>query len=157
MVSMVMKEDSDAVVVFALGESRFALSMRVVERVIRAVEVSPLPGHPPEMLGVINLHGRLVPVYDIRARFGHAMREVRTSDHLVIARTGERVVAVLVDRAVDVVSASDTSVRLPADALPGLGDLSGVVMQADGIVPIHDLSRFLPLESRLGAPLKLAA
>ena len=144
-------------VVFALGEFRFALSMAVVERVVRAVEISPVPGCPPEMLGVINLHGRLVPVYDIRARFGLTPQEMRVSDHLVIARTGDRLVAVLVDAAVDVVSAAGASVTLATDDLAGLGGVAGVVMQGDVIVPVQELSRCLPAGSWPTTELKLVA
>jgi purine-binding chemotaxis protein CheW len=154
---MVLKGGSDSVVVFALGEFRFALSMSVVERVVRAVEVSPVPGCPPEMLGVINLHGRLVPVYDIRARFGLIPQEVRVSDHMVIARTGGRLVAILVDGAVDVVSSSGTPVNLTTDALSILGDVAGVVMQGDVIVPVQELSRCLPAGSWPTTELKLVA
>jgi purine-binding chemotaxis protein CheW len=154
---MVLKDASDAAVVFALGEFRFALSMAVVERVVRAVEISPVPGCPPEMLGVINLHGRLVPVYDIRTRFGLTPQEVRVSDHLVIARTADRLVAVLVDAAVDVVSASGTLVTVATEALASLGDVAGVVMQGDVIVPVQELSRCLPAGSWQTTELKLVA
>ena len=156
---MVLKPLSRTVVVFALDEVRFALSMNVVERVVRAVEVSPVPDAPPGVIGVINLHGRIIPVFDIRPRFNLAPREIRVSDHLLIAHAGDRDVAVLVDAAVDVVAADDTSVTLAADTLASLGAVEGVVVQGGAIVPIQDLSRFLPSETRktTATELKLVA
>lgn len=154
---MVSETISDSVVIFALDELRFALSMNAVERVVRAVEISPWPDAPPGVVGMVNVHGRIMPVLDVRPRFGLTPRELRLSDHLVIARTGHGEVAVLVDAAVDVIPACNTTATLSADALPGFGAVEGVMVHGDGIVPIQDLTRFLPAESRKTPELKLAA
>jgi purine-binding chemotaxis protein CheW len=156
---MVKSGQSSQVAVFALGEVRFALTTEVIEAVIRAVEVSPVADAPAGVIGVINLHGRIVPVLDIRPRFGLAPREIAVSDHFVIARNGERTVAILVDAALDVIPADTSSLRLGMEALTGLGGIERVVMQGEGIVPVQDLSRFLPAaaELRKTAELKLVA
>lgn len=154
---MVPNATPDSVVVFALDDLRFALSMNAVERVVRAVEVSPIPDSPKGVLGVVNVHGRIMPVYDVRARFGLEPREVRLTDHLVIAHTANSEVAVLVDAAVDVVATGSASTPTMADALPGLHSVEGLVMQGDQIVPIQDLNRFLPEVPRKARELKVAA
>lgn len=59
----------EALVVFRLDERRYALPLSVVERVIRAVEVTPLPKAPPIVLGAIDVQGRVVPVLNVRRRF----------------------------------------------------------------------------------------
>lgn len=135
---------SDSVVIFALGELRFALSMDVVERVVRAVDVSPLPDAPPGVLGVVNVHGRIVPVFDFRPRFGLPSREMRLSDHLVISRVADRPVAVVVDSAVDVILVGHKAAARASEGLPELASIEGVMMVGDEIVLIQDLARFLP-------------
>jgi purine-binding chemotaxis protein CheW len=148
----------DSVIIFALGDVRFALSTTVVERVVRAVEVSPLADAPPGIIGVINVHGWIIPVLDIRPRFGLPQREVDVNDHMVIAHAGDRRVAVLVDAPVDVVAAGSATVAISMETLARVGGgVEGVMMQGDDIVAIQDLARLLPPEPGKNPPLKLAA
>ena len=157
---MVGIADSDSVVVLALDDLRFGLSMNTVERVIRAVEISPLPDAPPGVVGVINVHGRIIPVFDIRARFGLAPREMRLSDHFVIGRAGLHPVALLVDAAVDVVPGAYHSALDARPPLAGVDFIEGLMMQGEHVIPIQDLGRFLPqvpTTSCLAPELKLVA
>ena len=55
---------------FVIVEQQYALPLSVVERVLPMVAMSPLPQAPPIALGVINLHGQVIPVLDIRRRLG---------------------------------------------------------------------------------------
>jgi purine-binding chemotaxis protein CheW len=154
---MVTGDTLGSLVVFALGEHRFALSMSVVERIVRVVEITPILDAPPGVVGVVNVHGRIVPVFDIRPRFGLPAKEVDVDDHLVIAHTGNREVAILVDSAVDVVSAGHAASMLALDNLSGLGGTGGLMAHGGEIVPVQDLSRFLPAMPARTAELKLVA
>ena len=137
---------SDSLVILHLGEHKFALGSAVVERVVRAVEVEPLPEAPRGVRGIINLHGRIVPVFDLRALLGEPAGAVRADDHLVIAHTRWRTVALLVDAVSGVVPRVAGQITPAAEILPGLEAISGVLMLEDGLVLIHDLERFLSLE-----------
>jgi purine-binding chemotaxis protein CheW len=152
-----MPTASSSLAIFALDDVRFALGAEVIERVVRAVEVSPLADAPPGVLGVINLHGRIISVLDIRPRFGLPSREIRLSDHFVIARAADRQVAILVDATVDVVSAGSATDAVAMDTITGSNGMERVVVQAGEIVPVHDLSRFMPAEPRRAGELKLVA
>jgi purine-binding chemotaxis protein CheW len=57
-----------ALVVFALDDQRYALALTCVQRSIRVVAVTPLPGAPAIVMGVIDLGGVVIPVIDIRGR-----------------------------------------------------------------------------------------
>ena len=141
--SAMTKPPHDSLVVFSLDAQHFALSVGAVERVVRAVEITPLPGAPNGVCGVIDLHGAVIPVFDLRAHFGQPSRAVRPEDHLVIVRTARRRVALLADAALGVVSASGPEVIPAVEILPGLDAIEGVVKLDGGIVLIHDLDRFL--------------
>lgn len=154
---MANSRQSSSVVIFALGEVRFGLEAEVIERVVRAVEVTPVADAPPGVLGVINLHGRAIMVLDIRPRFGLATRPIELSDHLVIGRAGDRDVAVLVDAAVDVLPTGNSAAVISMDTLAGGDGLARVVVQGGELVPVQELSRLLPAEPRKPAELKLAA
>jgi purine-binding chemotaxis protein CheW len=132
-------------VVFKLDEQRYALPLAVVDRIVRAVEVTPLPDAPRIVLGMIEVEDRILPVLNIRRRFGLAEREVGLDDQFLIARTARRGVALVVDEALGVIEYSQASVITPAQIVPGVESLQGVVKLDDGLVLIHDLEKFLSL------------
>ncbi|MBI2454644.1 MAG: purine-binding chemotaxis protein CheW [candidate division NC10 bacterium] len=133
-------------VVFVLEEQRYALPVSTVVRVLPMVAVSPLPQAPAIALGVINLHGHVIPVLDIRRRFDLPPRNYGVSAHLLVARTIRRTLAVPVDEVLGVRDVAADAVA-PADAvLPGIGHVAGIVALSDGLLFIHDLEAFLSLE-----------
>lgn len=110
------------------------------------VEVMPLPNAPEVVRGVISVRGQIVPVIDLRRRFRCPSREVGLNDHLIIARTARRTVALIVDTVLDVVECAEQDVISGETILPGLEYVNGVVKLPDGMVLIHDLDTFLSLE-----------
>ena len=136
---------AEPLVVFELDEQHFALSLSAVERVVRAVAVTPLPKAPAGVLGVINVAGAIAPVFDFRSRFGLAARALRASDHFILARSGGRLVAVLAD-SVRTVAAESSLPLDPGEILPGHHACAGVIKLAGEIVFIHDLDSFLTSE-----------
>jgi purine-binding chemotaxis protein CheW len=82
-------------VTFSLDERKFALYVSAVQRIIRVVEVTALPKAPEIVVGIINMQGRVIPVFDIRMRFRLPLREVRLDDQMIIATTAKRTVALL--------------------------------------------------------------
>jgi purine-binding chemotaxis protein CheW len=135
----------DSILVFTLEEQRYALALLVVERVFPMVEITPLPKAPDSVQGIINVHGSLVPVFNIRWRFGIPVREYEVSDQLIIARTSKRRVAFPVDRVQDVIKLTDTPVET-GDILPSLPYSVGVVKLPDGLILIHDPDKFLSFD-----------
>jgi len=131
------------VLVFDLGGVRYALPTSDVSELTRAVTIVPLPKAPPIVEGIINVHGRVVPVLDIRARFGLPPRPLSYTDHLIVARAGARVVAVRADRALDLVHVVEQQIEDARHIAPGADYVSGVAKLADGLVLIHDLRTFL--------------
>jgi purine-binding chemotaxis protein CheW len=135
-------------VVFSLDDQRYALALARVKRAVRVVAITPLPQAPAIVLGIVDLGGVVIHVIDIRKRFGHPPRAVRLSDHLVIAETGKRTVALLVDETNGVIEASPESVAPTSEILPGLELLDGAMKLETGLILIHDLERLLSLEEQ---------
>ena len=140
---------AESLVVFALAERQFALGISVVARIVRAVEITPLTGAPAGVCGGIDVEGSVIPVFDLRPRFGFPAREVRTTDHFVIAHAAHRIVALLVESVVGVVPRSES-------AATSAEEIAGAATIEDGIVFIHDPGLFLSLEDEpvLDAALK---
>ena len=91
-------------VVWRLGEQRYALPLTAVERVLPAAELTPLPDAPEVITGILNFQGRIVPVVDLRGRLGQLQRELALADQIVLARSARRVLAFAVDSVQGVVS-----------------------------------------------------
>ncbi|MBI5486046.1 MAG: chemotaxis protein CheW [Deltaproteobacteria bacterium] len=135
-----------ALVVFRLGQVRYALHLESVERVLPAVEATPLPGAPEIVAGAINVAGRVLAVLDIRRRFGHPARAIEVDDHLILARTAKRSVILPVDAVADVVQVDAGQITAAERVVPGLEYVEGLARLPDGLVLIHDLDRFLSLD-----------
>ena len=145
-------------VVFSLDEQLFALRLSAVERIVRAAEVAPLPGIPESVLGVINVRGQIIPVFDIRRRFGLPVREMELSDQFIIARSRLRRVALVVDTVRGVHQSDGKDTLASERILPGMERIEGVLKLKDGLILIHNLDEFLSLdeEKTLDAALKIS-
>jgi purine-binding chemotaxis protein CheW len=139
-------DDMEEYVVICLDELRVALRLSVVERVIRAVYVSPLPEAPEIVAGVINVQGRVIPVIDMRQRFRLENRRMVLTDRIVIAHTDRRSVALVADAVRGVFEYSEPDIIDADDILPGLEYVDGVAKLEEGLILIHDLNRFLSLD-----------
>ena len=132
-------------VTFSLDDRKFALYVSAVQRIIRVVEVTALPKVPEIVVGIINMQGQVIPVFDIRMRFRLPPREVRLDDQMIIADTAKRTVALLVDSVGDVIEIPEEKIIAAEHILPELEYVEGVVKTEGGMVLIHDLERFLSL------------
>lgn len=135
-----------SLLVFRLDEWKCALPLAAVERSYRAVAVTPLPGAPEKVMGIVNVHGVVHPVIDLRHCFGLPTRPLSPADHLVIGRTWRRSVALVVDSVEGVFDHAPAEIADADSILPDMEYVSGVVRMKDGMVLIHDLDRFLSLE-----------
>lgn len=131
---------------FLLAGKRFALSAADVREIVRAVAIAPLPKAPAIVEGVINVRGKIVPVLDIRGRFGLAPKPVHPDEHFIIAGAAGRVVALRVDRAAELVSVSAEAIEPASSSTPGVEYVMGVARLPDGLLVIHDLAAFLSLD-----------
>ncbi len=131
------------VLVFVVDDRTYALPLSGVRRIVRAVEITALPGAPDAVLGVVNVQGRVVPVFDLRGRFRLPQREIAVTDHIVIAETGLRSVAIFADSVSGVFEYSRGAI-VSGDELPLDSQyVQGVVKLENGMILIHDLNTFL--------------
>lgn len=142
-------------VLLAIDGQTYALHFEAVERVLRMVEVTPLPGAPAAVEGVINIQGEVVPVVSIRRRLGLARRGVALSDSLLVARAGSRRVAIIAESVQGVVERPADAVVSVGDLAEGIQNIEGVLKTSDGLVLIHDLERFFSPEEEQSLDLAL--
>jgi len=137
-----------SLVVFVLDDQRYALRLSVVKQIVRAVEVTPLPQAPRSIRGVINVRGKILPVFDLRERFRLPDREPELSDCIIIAQTTTKSVACVVDQVIGVVEAAESKTTAAVEIFPSLDYIEGVMRLEEGLVFIHDLETFLSPDER---------
>jgi purine-binding chemotaxis protein CheW len=130
-------------VVFTLDEQWYALHLEAVERVVRAVAITPLPKAPEIVLGILDFQGEVIPVIDVRKRFRLPEKELRPEDQFIIARARALKVALVVDSAHGVMEESGRCTVAADAVLADMDYVAGVTRTGDGLVLIHDLDTFL--------------
>jgi purine-binding chemotaxis protein CheW len=129
--------------VFEVSDGRFAIPRCDVIEVVRAVAIRTLPAAPAIVLGIIDLRGEIVPVLDVRVRFGSPAKPLELSDQFIIARAGPRRVALHVDIALGLETLTVLAIEDAANLPSALQHIAGVAATAEGLVLIHDLRAFL--------------
>lgn len=127
------------------GQS-YALPLAAVDRILRMVEVTPLPGAPEVVEGVIDIQGEVVAVVSIRRRLGLTHRPVEISDSLVVAHARNRRLAVIAESVLGVVERSGDDVVNTSGIARATPYIEGLLKTGDGLVLIQDLDKFFSIE-----------
>lgn len=136
--------NNDKIVVFNLDDKNYALYLNVVYRILPSVEIT-LPGAPKVVLGIINIEGDVIPVFNTRLRFQMEIKEIELSDKLIIVQTAKRKVALLVDDVKEVIEFNGEDLIMSKGILPGQKYIEGVLKLGEGLILIHDVDKFLSL------------
>ncbi len=144
-----MAASKHRLVVFLINEQRYALHLSAAERIVRAVELTALPKAPEIVLGVINMHGQIIPVINIRERFHLPEKEIDPGDQLLIAHTSTRTVALVVDAVLSVMERDSEEVISMQNVVPGTEFVEGAIGLPDGMILIHDLDKFLSMDEEI--------
>jgi len=101
---------------FHVGDGLFAIDVADVAEILRAQTMTRVPLAPPEIAGLLNLRGQIVPAVDLARCLGHEGRGVELSHHLII-RSANELVSLLVDEVGDVVEADGDELEEPPENL----------------------------------------
>ena len=138
--------NNNILVVFTLDDHSYALPLFQVRRIIRVAGWTPLPQAPEMVLGVINISGEVIPVFNMRKRFGIPDREIHLSDQLIVAQTSKRAVALLVDHVENLIEEEKHQRVEIQEVIPDLKYIEGIVKLDSGLILIHNLESFLSVE-----------
>lgn len=139
----VIPQDGQKIVHFSLDQLRYALPVSDVLTVERAVEITPVSNAPVSVTGVINFHGAIIPVLDLRKIFGLPPREIRLEDRFIIARTSQRLVVLVADSVAGVSDHDSRDRNTAGKPLEYSKHASGIVTKDHGIVLLADLESIL--------------
>ena len=131
-------DDNVTLVVFEIAGQRYALPLRAVVRVVRAVEVTALPHAPATIYGAINVQGRVIPVLNMRKQLGYPERALDLNDEFLIVQVLQRWLALWVDTVSDVIETAPQALIAAEQIAPGLEDVASVVKLANGLLLLQD-------------------
>ena len=138
---------------FAISDEQYGVDIMAVREIKGWSEITHLPKQPDYMRGVLNLRGAMVPIIDLRCRFGQGLTEATPLHVVIVVQIGPRMVGVLADRVLDIISFEASQVQpVPRVTEASRMDfLSGLVMVEGAMVALIDLSHLLTASGDGGA------
>ena len=143
---------------FAIGDDQYGVDIMSVREIKGWSPITQLPRQPDYMRGVLNLRGVMVPIIDLRCRFGQGMTEATPLHVVIVVQIGANHVGLLADRVLDIVGCNASQVQpVPRVAQGSRADfLSGLVTIDSGMIALIDLSHILSVSIGEGAEIGTA-
>ena len=137
-------------VTFFTGGQSFSIDITQVREIRRWSPVTPLPHAPAEVLGVMNLRGSVIPIFDLAARFGLARTPDNSRNVVVIASHESQTVGLLVESVSEILSVTRDRIQETPDLRSDTSrqTITGVITVEDGMTRVIDLGAVIHLGNR---------
>lgn len=135
---------------FQLGEEEFGVDILKVQEINRMLEITKVPNSPVFVDGVINLRGKVIPILNLRQRFGLEKKEIDKKTRIVVVDIDGKVVGVVVDAVSEVLRLPVDTVEPPPPMAAGVESeyIKGVGKLEDRLLILLDLNKLLTTEER---------
>lgn len=136
-------------VTFLLEHEEFGIPIGLTREIVRVPEVTRVPQAPPHIRGVMNLRGRILPVVEIRTRFGLPPAELTPRSRVVVVEAQGRVVGILVDAVAQVVRVGEGAIVPPPEEVVSHRSeyITGVARIGSRLIILIELDKALLLEA----------
>jgi purine-binding chemotaxis protein CheW len=130
---------------FSLGENLFAVDIMRIREIVLPQKLSILPGASQILEGVINLRGAVIPVMNMRRRFGMPDEDLCTTGKLLVVSLARQTLALAVDTVMEVITVPAKEIKPPLDAVDyvGIEHLLGVCLSGERVFMILDIDSLL--------------
>ena len=137
-------------VTFSIGGEEFGVDILKVQEIIRMLDITRVPKAPEFVEGVINLRGKVIPIIDLRKRFGLASKGHDKNTRIIVIDINDMIVGFIVDSVSEVLRIPADTVEPPPPVVAGLDSeyISGVGKLDDRLLIFLDLDRLLSQEER---------
>lgn len=132
---------------FRLLDDLYAVDIMRIREIIHPQKLTPLPKSPPFIDGVINLRGSVIPVVDLRKKFGMPARSESFATRLLIVRLAAQTIGLVVDDVTEVITVPVKEIKPPPAVSEGVlaEHLLGVCLSGESLVMLLDIDRLLTL------------
>ena len=133
---------------FAIGDDQYGVDIMAVREIKGWSDITHLPKQPEYVRGVLNLRGAIVPIVDLRCRFGQGLTETTPLHIVIIVQIGGRQVGLIGDRVLDIVSVDAAQIQpVPRTTQSNTADfLSGLVTHDNAMIALIDLPNLLSIQ-----------
>ena len=130
---------------FNIGQEEFGLSIQSIQEINRMVEITRVPNSPEFVSGVINLRGKVIPIINLRKRFGFPPKESDRNTRIIVVELGEMVVGFIVDAVSEVLRIPKNITEPPPSIVAGIGSeyITAVAKLENRLLILLDLERIL--------------
>ena len=134
---------------FNIGSEEFGVDILKVQEINRMVEITRVPQAPHYVEGVINLRGKVIPIIDLRKRFGLELKEQDKNTRIVVVDIGGNIMGMIVDSVSEVLRLPANTVEPPPDLVTGINSeyINGVAKLEDRLLIFLDLSKVVDMEA----------
>ena len=132
-------------VTFSIGEEEFGVDILKVQEIIRTMEITKVPRAPEFVEGVINLRGKVIPIIDLRRRFGLSSKTHDSHTRIIVIEINSMIVGFVVDSVSEVLRIPVSTVEPPPPVVAGMDSdyISGVGKLQDRLLILLDLDKLL--------------
>jgi purine-binding chemotaxis protein CheW len=121
---------------FAIGAEQYGVDIMAVRDIKGWSDITRLPKQAEYVRGVLNLRGAMVPIIDLRCRFGQGLTDATSTHIFIVVQIGTKTVGLLADRVLDIISVDASEIQpVPrisngeqADFLSGLATVEGIMI-----------------------------
>lgn len=132
--------NSMQLIAFSIGEQTYGVEITTVREIRAWNGATPLPNTREFVRGVINLRGTIVPIFDLRARFGEGVTSPTKNHVVVVMSVGEKWVGILVDAVSDILTVAKADIHnVPEGNSIDTELLNGIVTHESRMVGLIDL------------------
>ena len=143
-----LEDEIFQLVTFSIGEEEFGVDILKVQEIIRTMEITKVPRAQPFVEGVINLRGKVIPIIDLRRRFGLASKTHDKHTRIIVIEMDIMIVGFVVDSVSEVLRIPASTVEPPPPVVAGVESeyISGVGKLEDRLLILLDLNKLLSRE-----------
>ena len=140
-----IQQDEQQLVVFDLASESYGVDIGAVREIIRLQEITKVPRTPQFVEGVINLRGKVIPVIDLRKRFGLEVAAESGDNRIVVVDIGGQDIGAVVDAVTEVLRITRDSIEPAASVITtdDSGYLLGIGKLDDKLIILLDLQQVL--------------
>lgn len=133
---------------FEVGGVEYALAAAEVLQVQPLEALTPVPGAAPHVAGLLQARGRVIPVIDLRRRFGAGDAERGAEARVIVTHAGQRTVGLLADRAREVIHVDPAEATPPPELVrrEGAGFVRAVARAGERLLMLVDLAQVIGVE-----------
>ena len=137
-------DDIVQLVGFVIGEEEYAIPILAIQEIIKPFSWTRVPQVPAYVLGVFNLRGAVIPLIDLRAKFGLQTKKQSDETRFIVMRHGDDVAGFVIDRLTMAIRLKKRDIGPAPDTVNGDDTIiDGVGKQADKIITILKVNKLL--------------